>query len=224
MQLYKTMNLGFTYKLGSQNIQALSNVNFTLDLGCFMCLSGPSGSGKTTLLNILGLISEVKTGTLFFQGTPTEDLSEKEKNRIRRYKLGFIFQTFQLFPILNAYENVEFFLARQGLPNIERKKRCEVALKLTGMWEHRLKRPNEMSGGQQQRVAIARAFAKHPDVLIADEPTASLDQSNGRIIMELLKELNEKQGLSIILSSHDSMVQSFAHKIIQLKDGQLLNG
>lgn len=221
--LYEASGLEFTYQLGTQRVKALSQVSLSLAEGAFVCLSGPSGSGKTTLLNVLGMIEPVQEGELRMQGKSIGHLSEEEKNHIRRFQIGFIFQTFHLFPVLTASENVEFFLSRQGVARPEREKRVKEALNAVGLWEHRDKRPLEMSGGQRQRVAIARAVAKSPRVLLADEPTASLDQKTGREIMEILRELNESRGVTIILSSHDPMAQSFAKDIVRLRDGQILS-
>jgi len=204
--LYQVKDLKFNYRLGSQEVHALRGVSLSLQRGQFYCLCGPSGSGKTTLLNVLGLIEPVQNGQVLMDGKNLGQLSESEKNEIRRFHVGFIFQTFQLFPVLSAEENVEFFLARQGLGSKERKERTQEAIRAVGLWDHRQKKPMEMSGGQRQRVAIARALAKRPNVLIADEPTASLDQATGKEIMEILVKLNEERGMTLILSSHDPMV------------------
>ena len=220
--LYSLRGLEFSYTDEAQGARALSDVNLEIPKGAFLCLTGPSGSGKTTLLNLLGLIEKVQKGDLLFRGRNFKGLTEKDQNRIRRFEIGFIFQQFQLFPVLRADENVEYFLSRQGIPAEERANRVRQALEAVGLWEHRQKRPLEMSGGQRQRVAVARALAKRPEVIIADEPTASLDQSNGKGIMELLKELNRTLGLSVILSSHDPMVLQYVEKQIHLVDGRVV--
>jgi len=217
--LYQIKNLSFSYQLGSERSQILYGLDLTIASGSIVCLSGPSGSGKTTLLNILGLIEEVQEGSVSFLGEEVSRLSEKRKNALRRYHIGFIFQQFHLLPILTAEENVAYFLSRQGIDKSERADRVHRSLELVGLWEHRNKRPSEMSGGQRQRVAIARALAKHPDVIIADEPTASLDQKTGRGILNLLSDLNKERGLSVVVASHDPMVHEFAKEHYHLRDG-----
>jgi len=219
--LYRLRELRFSYGSGEFAVQALDGVSAEIARGDFICVSGPSGSGKTTLLNLLGLIESVQGGALEFCGDSLASLTEPQKNRIRRYRLGFVFQTFQLFPVLSAHENVEYFLTREGLPRDERRERVRRALDAVGIWELRRKRPAEMSGGQRQRVAIARAIAKQPEVIIADEPTANLDQANGRGVMEVLRTLNRERAMTLILSSHDPMVQAFAPRRFQLVDGRL---
>jgi ABC-type lipoprotein export system ATPase subunit len=209
----------FSYQLGALRAPALNGITLDIDPGEFVCLSGPSGSGKTTLLNLLGLIEPAQEGSIAFGGTNVQSLSERERNRIRRYRIGFVFQTFQLFPVLRADENVEYFLTRQRLGREARRERVRAALDVVGIWEHRHKRPSEMSGGERQRVAVARALAKHPDVIIADEPTAHLDQATGRGVMEVFSRLNSEQRVTLLMSSHDPMVQSFARRQIRLVDG-----
>ena len=219
--LYKIENLSFSYKLGTQKVSALNNISLTIKRNSFVCLVGPSGSGKSTLLNLLGLIENLQEGYISFDNKAVSEMSEREKNSIRRFKIGFIFQEFHLFPALTAEENIEFFLIKQKLPKKIRKERVEEALNDVNLWSQRTQKPLNMSGGQRQRVAIARALAKKPAVIIADEPTASLDQKTGKDIMTILKELNNKRKVNLILSSHDPMVQSFVEEKIFLADGAL---
>ena len=219
--LYEARGLVFAYRLGALRVPALRGVDLKLERGGFYCLAGPSGSGKTTLLNLLGLVEAPQEGTLRFEGHDVAAFGERDKNRIRRFRLGFIFQTFNLFPVLRADENVEYFLARQGLPRAERRTRLEQALRDVGLWEQRRQRPGELSGGQRQRVAIARALAKRPEVIIGDEPTASLDQETGRAIIDVLRGLNSRYGVTVIVSSHDPMVQALATQRIELRDGRI---
>ena len=220
--LYAAKGIAFDYRLGTQTVPALAGVDLQLERGGFYCLAGPSGSGKTTLLNLLGMIENVQTGALLFDGTDLAAIGEAEKNRIRRFRLGFVFQTFNLFPVLRAEENVEYFLHRQGVPAAERKQRVDDALDAVGLSQHRRKRPAEMSGGQRQRVAIARALAKQPDVIIGDEPTASLDQATGKGIIDTLAELCRNSKVTMILSSHDPMVLARAQHVITLRDGRIV--
>lgn len=222
--LYEVRKLEFSYRLGSQLMPALRGVSFDIPEGAFLGLSGPSGSGKTTLLNCLGLIealSPAQPGSVRFAGKDLATLPEPGKTEIRKRDIGFVFQSFQLFPVLTAEENVEFFLARQGLSKRERAERTESALKSVGLWEHRTKKPLELSGGQRQRVAIARALAKRPRVILADEPTASLDSNTGAEIMELFKEANRKAGTTVFVCSHDPMVLGFCSNGIKLHDGEI---
>ena len=217
--MYEIENVSFRYQLGNQTVQALQQVSLSIPKGQFVCLAGPSGSGKSTLLNLLGLIEPVQEGRLRLDGKDLAALSEKEKNRIRRFEVGFVFQHFHLFPVLAADENIEYFLSRQGVGRAERVKRVRAALEAVGIWEQRRKKPLEMSGGQRQRVAIARALVKSPKVIIADEPTASLDQRTGNEIMEILGKLCREQKTTVVAASHDPMVIGFAERVVRMKDG-----
>lgn len=219
---FRAKSLKYEYPLGSQRVEALRGVSLDVFAGDFVCLLGPSGSGKSTLLNLFGLIEPVQSGELWLKGEDLTTLSERRKNQIRRYELGFVFQSFQLFPVLTAEENIEYFLLRQKLSRSVRKKRVEEALEWVGLEDHRHKKPLEMSGGQRQRVAIARAVARRPQVMIADEPTASLDQNTGRTIMELFTKMNRDKGITVILASHDPMVFGFARTLVRLQDGRIV--
>jgi putative ABC transport system ATP-binding protein len=219
--LYRVRDVHFSYASGKLATPALNGVSMDVEQGEFVCLSGPSGSGKTTLLNLLGLIEQVQEGDITFRGEDLARLSETSKNHIRRYRIGFVFQTFQLFPVLRADENVEYFLTRQGIDRQERRARVQETLQAVGLWEHRTKRPSEMSGGQRQRIAIARALAKQPEVIIADEPTANLDQSTGKDVMDVFRRLNRERAVTLIVSSHDPMVQEFARRRLRLVDGRI---
>lgn len=219
--LYQCRGLYYDYQLGEQNIEALKDVNLEIRQGEFLSLAGPSGSGKTTLLNVLGLIEKSRKGSVNFGSTLIEECDEDALNKIRRFEIGFIFQNFHLIDSLDAYENVEYFLIRQKVPTKDRKERVEKALRAVGLWEKKNHRPLELSGGQKQRVAVARALAKKPKVIIGDEPTASLDQKTGLEIMNLLRELKEQQGVTIVLASHDPMVLEQVDRVIPIHDGRL---
>jgi ABC-type lipoprotein export system ATPase subunit len=219
--LYKVEELVFSYYLGKQKIEAIRGLSLNIPPSALVTISGPSGSGKSTLLNILGMIEPVQNGKVFFQNEDIGQISEKRKNQIRKFQIGFIFQQFHLIPVLTAEENVRYFLSRQKLPKNEIKERIEESLTAVGLWEHRMKKPSELSGGQKQRVAIARAVAKYPRVIIGDEPTASLDQKTGHEIMEILARLVEARKSSVILTTHDAMVQSFATQNFHIQDGRL---
>lgn len=213
-------NIEFSYWLGGQQYKALDNISLEINKGEFVGILGPSGSGKTTLLNVLGMIENPQKGQFTWEGKDLAQMTPKDKNHIRKYQIGYIFQAFNLFPTLTAFENVEYFLSRQGIEAPERKVRVEWALNAVELWNHKDKRPLEMSGGQRQRVAIARALAKKPHVLIADEPTASLDQATGRKVMEVLMKMNTELNCTFMISSHDPMVQDYLKRVIRLKDGK----
>ena len=219
--LYEIENLAFSYILGGQKIEAIRKISCRVPKETLVTISGPSGSGKSTLLNILGLIEPVQKGTVLFLEEDIGRMTEKRKNQLRKSDIGFIFQQFHLIPVLTAEENVRYFLARQNLPKNEIQERTFDSLDAVGLWEHRMKKPSELSGGQKQRVAIARAIAKRPSVIIGDEPTASLDQKTGGGIMELLAGLVAKRKTSVILTTHDAMVQSFGSQNLHLHDGSL---
>jgi ABC-type lipoprotein export system ATPase subunit len=221
--MYKVRDVNFAYSMGKLNCQALSSVSSDISRGEFVCLAGPSGSGKSTLLALLGLIEPIQQGSITFDGKELGQLHEAERNRIRRFEIGFVFQNFHLLQVLNAEENVQYFLSRQGLAADVRKERTRWALDAVGLWEHRRKKPLEMSGGQRQRVAIARALAKEPKVIIADEPTASLDSSTGKEIVLLMQRLCKERQTTIVTATHDPMVLGFAERQIRLVDGRIDN-
>ncbi len=219
--LYEGRQLSFAYGRDGKD-KVLNDVDVTIAKSEGICLTGPSGSGKSTLLHLLGLIEAPQGGDLRFLDRSVHQMKEGELNDIRRFHIGFIFQDFQLIDVLSVHENVEFFLTRQQVPKALRQERVEAALVDLGLWEHRFKRPNQLSGGQKQRVAVARALAKHPLVVVADEPTASLDSKTGRQLMENLKMIQEQRGVTLILASHDPMVLDFGLREIRLQDGRIL--
>lgn len=219
--LYVIENLNFAYSLGKQKIEAVCDLSLKIPNNSFITITGPSGSGKSTLLNILGLIEPPQKGAIFFRDEDISQMNEKRKNSLRKFHLGFIFQQFHLIPVLSAEENVRYFLTSQNLPKDEINQRTEKALKDVGIWKHRNQRPSELSGGQKQRVAIARAIAKRPNVIIADEPTANLDQKTGAGIVQLLTELVNDHDCSIVVSTHDPMVEKFSHHNFHMQDGRL---
>lgn len=220
--LYTIEDLSFSYDLGPQKIEALRNLTLNIPAKALVTLSGPSGSGKSTLLNILGLIEPVQSGKISLRNEDMRFMNGRRKNEIRKYNIGFIFQQFHLMPILNAEENVKYFLAKQGLSKKEIETRTRESLEAVGLWQHRIKKPSELSGGQKQRVAIARALAKNPDLIIGDEITANLDQKMGQEIMEILSKLVKEKGISVILTTHDEMVQSYADYNFHIHDGQVV--
>lgn len=220
-KLYSLNNLNFSYHLEGVQFQALKNIQLDIQEKEMLTLAGPSGSGKSTLLNLLGLMEESPKDAIFYKGKSLSSIDEVEKSSIRRFDIGFIFQSFHLFPVLSTWENLEFFLIRQGVEETKRKTLISEALDTLGINDLKDKRPTQLSGGQRQRVAIARALAKRPKVIIADEPTASLDQKNGEAVMNHLFEINKKFGTTILIASHDPMVLAHSPKIIKLKDGEI---
>jgi putative ABC transport system ATP-binding protein len=217
--IYRARDLHFQYWLDRHPVPALRGVSLEIAEGDSLVLSGPSGSGKSTLLALLGLIEPVQAGSIRFLGQEVAAISEDRRNQLRRHEIGFVFQSFQLFPTLSAEENVEYFLIRQGIPTLERKKRVKQALEAVGLWTRRQHRPLELSGGQRQRVAIARAAAKRPRVILADEPTASLDQNTGKEILAMLDGLRSELNTTLVIASHDPMVLAQSGRVFRLADG-----
>ena len=200
-------------------VHALRGVDFSLSSSEFVSLSGPSGSGKSTLLNIIGGLDRQDEGIIELDGEELAPLSEGDLAALRLRKIGFVFQAYNLVPVLSALENVEFILQLQGVGSAERKERAGEALESLGLSELQDRRPGEMSGGQQQRVAIARAIVTNPVLLLADEPSANLDSETTKELMELLHNLNETQGMTIITATHDPMVMGYAKRQVHLRDG-----
>ena len=200
-------------------VHALRGVDFSLSSSEFVSLSGPSGSGKSTLLNIVGGLDRQDEGIIELDGEELAPLSEGDLAALRLRKIGFVFQAYNLVPVLSSLENVEFILQLQGVGSAERKERAGEALKSLGLSELQDRRPGEMSGGQQQRVAIARAIVTNPVLLLADEPSANLDSETTKELMELLRNLNETQGMTIITATHDPMVMGYAKRQVHLRDG-----
>lgn len=223
MSLIKLEKISKIYKMGKINVQALYDVSLNIEKGSFTGIIGPSGSGKTTLLNILGCLDKQDEGLYFFEGKDISTLSNIETTYFRREKFGFIFQTFNLIPVLTVYENVEIPLALLNVEPKERKERIMNILKEVGIEETYNRLPSELSGGQQQRVAIARALIKNPVVIFADEPTANLDHATGTKIIDLMKNLNQKLGITFIFSTHDSKIMNAANQLIILEDGRISN-
>ena len=213
------------YKLGNVTVPALRNVSLAIKSGEFLSIAGPSGSGKTTLLNLVGCIDTPTSGTVLVDGKDTGKLSEPQLTRLRLESLGFIFQSFNLIGVLDAYQNVEFPLLLQGQSaRGERRQRVMEYMEKVGLAEHVRHRPNELSGGQRQRVAIARALVTRPKIILADEPTANLDSKTGGSIIDLMKSINESDGTSFIFSTHDARVMKHADRVIELDDGQVVGG
>uniref|UniRef100_A0A7C4WF53 ABC transporter ATP-binding protein n=1 Tax=Geoglobus ahangari TaxID=113653 RepID=A0A7C4WF53_9EURY len=210
-----------SYKTGYYEVLALRGINLKIDRGEFVAIMGPSGSGKSTLLYLIGCLDKPTKGRVIIDGEDVTQMNEKQLTEIRRDKIGFIFQQYYLIPTLTALENVELPMVFKGIPKMERKKKAEYLLTLVGLKDKENRKPNELSGGEQQRVAIARALANNPSILLCDEPTGNLDSKSGRQIMDLIKDLNEEMGVTVVLVTHDSSLKVYADRIINIKDGQL---
>lgn len=208
-----------TYVSGDVEVKALRGVDLTIEDGDFLSIAGPSGSGKTTLLNIIGCIDSLDSGNVNIGGIDVTSMGNDEKALFRRETLGFIFQSYNLIPVLSAFENVAFSLNLLDLPDDQIKERTMSLLKEVGLEGMEDRRPNKLSGGQQQRVAIARALIKNPKIILADEPTANLDSHTGEEILKLMEEMNKKHGTTFIFSTHDKMVMEYAQRLIELHDG-----
>ena len=210
-----------TYKQGKLEVNALRGVSLEVTSGEFVVLAGPSGSGKTMLLNLIGALDKPTSGELFVDGSNLETMSRAELATLRRDRVGFVFQAYNLLPVLTALENTELVLMLRGISASERRERAAQMLSVVGLSTMMDRRPNELSGGQQQRVAVARAIAAAPSLILADEPTANLDSKTAESLMDLLSELNTKRGMTFLFSSHDPRVIGRAKRIVYLEDGQI---
>jgi putative ABC transport system ATP-binding protein len=211
-----------SYGEGEARVDALRDVRLTIEPGEFTVLSGPSGSGKTTLLNLIGLLDQPTSGRVLLEGQDVSGLSSSALAHKRAQRIGFIFQSFNLVPVLSAVENVELALQLSGVADAGRAGRAAEALRAVGLGAQLDRRPTQLSGGQQQRVAIARALVKGPALVIADEPTANLDSHNGGTILDLMREMNEARGVTFVFSTHDPMVMARARRVVHLRDGAIV--
>ncbi len=210
------------YRSGETLVHALRGLSIDIEKGEFTSIAGPSGSGKTTLLNLIGCIDTADGGEILIDGQKVSGMNKKDLAAFRRENLGFIFQTFNLIPVLTAYENVAFALNLLKLENGEVRERSMQILREVGLEGMEERRPAQLSGGQQQRVAVARALVKNPAIILADEPTANLDSGTGRSVLELMEEMNRRHGTTFIFSTHDTMVMDFARRLVRLQDGQVI--
>ena len=213
--------LSRTYQKEAVPVHALRDVDIEIYPGEFVSLSGPSGSGKSTLLNVIGGLDRPDAGRVVVDGVDLGELSESQLAQMRLHKLGFVFQAYNLIPVLTATENVEFIMQLQGVQAADRRKRAYEVLDVLGLGEMVDRRPGEMSGGQQQRVAIARAIVSNPVLLLADEPSANLDSTTTRELLELLKRLNTENGMTIVTATHDNMVMDYTTRRVELRDGAI---
>lgn len=222
MKVVRVIGVTKEYQLGTQTVMALRDVTLDVDEGEFLAVAGPSGSGKSTLLNLMGCIDAPSKGEIYIADQAVAGKTADQLSDLRARVIGFIFQTFNLLPVLSAWENVEYpLLFRKDVARKERLARVDHYLSLVGLTSFARHRPNELSGGQRQRVAIARALAGHPKIVLADEPTANLDSATGQSILELMKEINEEERTTFIFSTHDARVIEMAHRVVRIRDGQL---
>lgn len=224
MPIVQLKDVKKTYELGKTQVHAVKGVTFDIKKGDFISLIGPSGSGKSTILNMIGCIDQPTDGIVSIAGQSTSGLNDKQLTTLRHEVLGFIFQSFNLIPVLNVYENIEFplLLGKNRMPKREREEWIEYlveAVELTNFIKHK---PNELSGGQRQRVAIARALVTKPQIVLADEPTANLDSKTGQTIIELMRKMNAELNTTFIFSTHDSTIVGIADHIIRLLDGRIV--
>ena len=212
-----------TYTLGRSIINAVNGISLTLQKGDFISIMGPSGSGKTTLLNLISALDKPTKGDVYINGKNTSRMNDKALTQLRRHDIGFVFQFFNLIPVLTCYENIELPLFISGINKKNRQKRVEELLNKLGLDNHKDHRPNELSGGQQQRVAIARALVNNPSIVLADEITGDLDSRTGKKIMEYLQSLNKSENQTIIVVTHDINIAQMTKSIYKINDGRLIS-
>ncbi len=222
MYCLRTENLTKLYSNNGLEIPALKNVNLRVERGEFVSLVGPSGSGKTTLLNLIGGLDMPTTGTVFIDDRDITGMSERQRSDLRLASIGFIFQEFNLIPVLSARENVEYVMLLQGVSPGEAQQRAVETLAAVGLQGLEDRRPNQLSGGQQQRVTVARAIATGPSIVLADEPTANLDSETGHNLVDTMRQLNDELDITFLLSTHDPMVIDSTTRVIRMRDGALL--
>ena len=223
MNIVECIDIEKTYRQGKMEVRALNGVSLSIEKGGFIALAGPSGSGKTTLLNIIGGLDSADSGGVIVNGNSLDKMNQSELASLRLRNIGFIFQAYNLIPVLSAVENVEYVMLLQGVPPVERRERARAILDDVGLEGKYDRRPAELSGGQQQRVAVARAIVSDPSIVLADEPTANLDSKTGQGLLEMMKEMNEKKKVTFIFSTHDKMVMDYARRLILIKDGLVAN-
>jgi putative ABC transport system ATP-binding protein len=218
----KCRGVSKVFSEGELAVKALSDIDIDIESGEFLCLSGPSGSGKTTLLNMIGGLDVVTEGEITVAGRRLDKMSMSELADLRLHHIGFVFQAYNLIPVLSARENVEFVMQLQGINENERRRLAMDILEQVGLNGLEQRRPAELSGGQQQRVAVARAIVSKPALILADEPTANLDSANSDKLMTLMRELNSSIGTTFIISTHDEDVMSFAKRLVKMHDGEIV--
>ena len=223
MDMVECTKVRKTYRQGAVKVIALDGVDLRVQKGGFAALAGPSGSGKTTLLNIIGGLDSADEGKVVVDGNDLAEMNQAQLAELRLHKVGFIFQSFNLVPVLSAIENVEFGMLLQGVPHKVRRQRAREILDDVGLSGKYDRRPSELSGGQQQRVAVARAIVSDPAIVLADEPTANLDSRTGRGLLEIMKQMNVARQVTFIFSTHDEMVMDCAERLVLIRDGRIVD-
>lgn len=219
MNIVECIDVKKTYRQDKLEVRALNGVTLSIQTGGFVALAGPSGSGKTTMLNIIGGLDTADSGRVTVDGNALEEMTQSELANLRLHNVGFVFQAYNLIPVLSALENVEFVMLLQGVPAAERRERAMAILDDVGLEGMYNRRPAELSGGQQQRVAVARAIVSSPSIVLADEPTANIDSKTGKGLLEMMKQMNEKRSATFVFSTHDKMVMDYARRLILIRDG-----
>ena len=222
MTAIKCVDLCKYFQQGDAVIKALDHVSLEIEEGSFICLSGPSGSGKTTLLNAIGGLDKLDSGEIHFDGQRVDELGKGPMADLRLHHIGFVFQAYNLIPVLTAQENVEFVMQVQGVLAKERREKSFAILREVGLEGMESRYPAQLSGGQQQRVAVARAIVSQPKLVLADEPTANLDSETATQLMDLLRELNQNHNVTFLIATHDERVMRYAKRLIQMQDGKII--
>ena len=223
MSIVECRDINKTYQQGKIEVHALKDVTLSIGEGGFVALAGPSGSGKTTLLNIIGGLDQPDSGSVSVDGNTFEKMTQSQLALLRLHHIGFVFQSYNLIPVLSAVENVEFVMLLQGVQATQRRERAKAILDDVGLEAQYDRRPAELSGGQQQRVAVARAIVSNPSIVLADEPTANLDSKTGNGLLEMMKRMNEEKKVSFIFSTHDKMVMDYARRLVLIRDGCIVD-
>lgn len=221
MPIVKCVDVTKTYQQGKMEVTALHRVSLEVKARGFVALAGPSGSGKTTLLNLMGGLDRPDEGRIVVNGNDFGKLKDSQMAELRLHHIGFVFQSYNLIPVLSAVENVEYVMQLQRIPASERRDRATQILDDVGLEGKYHRRPAELSGGQQQRVAVARAIVSNPSIVLADEPTANLDSKTGEGLLELMRDMNTHRGVTFIFSTHDNMVMEYARRVVIIKDGHI---
>ena len=222
MNIVECVDVKKSYQQGKVDVFALQGVSLLIEQKSFVALAGPSGSGKTTMLNMIGGLDCADSGEIVVDGNDYSGMTQSQLAELRLHKIGFVFQSYNLIPVLSALENVEYVMLLQGVKGEERRRRAKEILDEVGLAGKYDRRPAELSGGQQQRVAVARAIVSNPAIVLADEPTANLDSKNGESLLEMMKKMNEIKGVTFVFSTHDEMVMAYSRRLIQIKDGQII--
>jgi len=223
MNIVECTDIKKTYEQGQVEVQALRGISLSIKKGGFVAVAGPSGSGKTTVLNIIGGLDSADSGRVMVDGNVLDEMNQSQLANLRLHNIGFVFQAYNLIPVLSALENVEYVMLLQGVPVADRRQRAKTILDDVGLEDKYDRRPAELSGGQQQRVAVARAIVSNPSIVLADEPTANLDSKTGQDLLELMQEMNEKKKVTFIFSTHDHMVMDYARRLVKIRDGRVVD-